>query len=500
AKYNDIMYVWDDSNGTYTVRGGAITGGSSSGPGGGINNSDGTLILNGGNIVGNYSSGNGGGVYSKGTFQMNGGAFLANYSESGNGIDIAVQGSDSTATIHNGGVHNTIATAGQAKITIFGGYFGDKAMASIDSYLSEGTGFSENADNSTRYPAMYYPHKVSNGSFILVTSKNSAVSYINDLSTFTTVTNDKAVYKLLKNVPLEHQLIIPANTSVTFDLNGYVLEGNGSNGVIYNNGDLTIIDGNSNAEHKYTVNGDGLYTWNDSTGNVILQGGAITGGINSGGITNKNILTITAGNIVGNYSYSNGGGIFNNGTLTVKAGRIVGNKAGNGGGIFNDDGGTLTIDGGFVADNKATGGSDIYNRKAKLIVNNGGIKGGLSSDEGYVILNGGFYGTNAKNSIVESWLGDTSIWGVNTGFNSLYPTNIYPNVLKPPAILKTERDGKESYVSDINEFINMDTDGATYKLLQNVHLENGVLTVAFDKTVVLDLNGFVLKGSGENRV
>lgn len=72
---NDL-WVLDETNGTKTVRGGVITGGSE-GNGGGVKiETGGSLTMTGGNIVGCRVNGQGGGVYVSGgsTFTMTGGS------------------------------------------------------------------------------------------------------------------------------------------------------------------------------------------------------------------------------------------------------------------------------------------------------------------------------------------------------------------------------------------------------------------------------------------
>ena len=104
---------------------------------------------------------------------------------------------------------------------------------------------------------------------------------------------------------------------VTLDLNGYVLKMTGSGSVIIlddNNGtttgDLTIIDSDPTAEHKFKVNGVEPWVLDDS-GTEIVKGGVITGGNaeRGGGVHVKNggKFTMTAGNIVGCIAKYGGG-------------------------------------------------------------------------------------------------------------------------------------------------------------------------------------------------
>ncbi|MBO5929386.1 MAG: hypothetical protein J6Q42_05145, partial [Clostridia bacterium] len=438
---------------------------------------------------------------------MNGGAIIGNYSESDRGWDIAVQGSGSVASIHSGGINGTAYAASGGKIKIFGGYFGEKAQKTLAPMLTGGIIFTPNLDSAIKYPQTNYPFKVTNGSNIAVSDRNGNVDYVNDLSSFSRMDNDGAVYKLLQNIHLEHRLTVPRNTSVTLDLNGFVLKSNSTNTVIYNEGDLIVIDSAPETEHAYYVDGYD-YIWDDDFGSITLLGGAITGGSHSGdggGIINKGTLTLNSGNIVGNNCGGNGGGILNNGTVNIKGGSIQGNYASaKGGGICNMEGGNVNMHGGSIADNKSlVSGDELcnYGSTSSVFVHNGGIKGEIISQSGTVVINGGYFGHTAKRSINESWQGDASTWGSNLNTNPSYPSNLYPYILQLPMILREDRNGNTNYITDIKSFTTMNIDGAKYTLLQDVTLETDAqITVSADKSIILDLNGFVIKGSGQNSI
>ena len=116
---------------------------------------------------------------------------------------------------------------------------------------------------------------------------------------------------------------------VTLDLNGYVLKMTGSGSVIILDnksgitGDLTLIDSNPTAEHKFKVNGAEPWVLDDS-GTETVYGGIITGGTGS---------RIFFSNGVGG-----GGVIIGSGALTMNGGNIVGCIANRGGGLFLSDG------------------------------------------------------------------------------------------------------------------------------------------------------------------
>ena len=169
---------------------------------------------------------------------------------------------------------------------------------------------------------------------------------------------------------------------VTLDLNGYVLKMTGSGSVIILDnksgitGDLTLIDSNPTAEHKFKVNGAEPWVLDDS-GTETVYGGIITGGTGSriffsngveggGVIIGSGALTMNGGNIVGCIANDGGGLFLSDGSFTMNAGSIVGcstpNRLTTGeafhGGIYafgpmanGDTTGVITLTGGLIKNN-----------------------------------------------------------------------------------------------------------------------------------------------------
>ena len=169
---------------------------------------------------------------------------------------------------------------------------------------------------------------------------------------------------------------------VTLDLNGYVLKMTGSGSVIILDnksgitGDLTLIDSNPTAEHKFKVNGVEPWVLDDS-GTETVYGGIITGGTGSriffsngveggGVIIGSGALTMNGGNIVGCIANKGGGLFLSDGSFTMNAGSIVGcstpNRLTTGeafhGGIYAfgpmaniDTTGVITLTGGLIKNN-----------------------------------------------------------------------------------------------------------------------------------------------------
>ena len=188
------------------------------------------------------------------------------------------------------------------------------------------------------------------------------------------------VIRLTKDIDISSSLTILRK--VTLDLNGYVLKMTGSGSVIILDnksgitGDLTLIDSNPTAEHKFKVNGVEPWVLDDS-GTETVYGGIITGGTGSriffsngveggGVIIGSGALTMNGGNIVGCIANKGGGLFLSDGSFTMNAGSIVGcstpNRLTTGeafhGGIYAfgpmaniDTTGVITLTGGLIKNN-----------------------------------------------------------------------------------------------------------------------------------------------------
>ena len=149
----------------------------------------------------------------------------------------------------------------------------------------------------------------------------------------TAAVNEGGKIKLMTNIDINSTIII--NKDVTLDLNGYVLNMNGSNRVISinSNGKLTLIDSNPTVEHKFTVGTNGLWVLDEVNGTKIIKGGVITGG--------------KADN-----SYNDGGGgvyVDENATFNMLGGNIVGCINRQGAGVFIQEGATFNMSAGTIS-------------------------------------------------------------------------------------------------------------------------------------------------------
>ena len=266
------------------------------------------------------------------------------------------------------------------------------------------------------------------------------------------------VIRLTKDIDISSSLTVLRK--VTLDLNGYVLKMTGSGSVIILDnksgitGDLTLIDSNPTAEHKFKVNGAEPWVL-DNSGTETVYGGIITGGTGSriffsngvsggGVIIGSGALTMNGGNIVGCIANEGGGLFLSDGSFTMNAGSIVGcstpNRLTTGeafhGGIYAfgpmanaDTTGVITLTGGLIKNN---GRYDINAAYMTTIYANGGeVYGGvhlnqsskitcLAEDNGITAFKGKTVigGTSSVNPSHVDWglfYGGLDIYGNTTG-------------------------------------------------------------------------------------
>ena len=151
------------------------------------------------------------------------------------------------------------------------------------------------------------------------------------------LTSDAAVIRLTGDIGITAYMTV--QRAVTIDLNGHLLKttDEGSNLIhVTQNGELTLIDSNPNAVHKFDKS-NALWKQADETTaeeNIIeVKGGAITGGTGTG----------EAGNTCGGGIYVRKGG-----TLLMRGGNIVGCTAREGGGVHVEGGGRFEMSAGTI--------------------------------------------------------------------------------------------------------------------------------------------------------
>lgn len=167
----------------------------------------------------------------------------------------------------------------------------------------------------------------------LTTFREAATS--NDLSD--ALNSDAAVIRLTGDI--EITAFMAVSRPVTIDLNGHLLKTtSGVSNLIHvtQNGELTLIDSNPNAVHKFDKSNAlwKLAAEDAEDENIVeIKGGAITGGTGTG----------ETGNTCGGGIYVRKGG-----TLLMRGGNIVGCTAREGGGIYVEDGGRFEMSAGTI--------------------------------------------------------------------------------------------------------------------------------------------------------
>ena len=219
----------------------------------------------------------------------------------------------------------------------------------------------------------------------LTTFQEAATS--NDLSD--ALNSDAAVIRLTGDI--EITAFMTVQRAVTIDLNGHLLKttGEGSNLIhVTQNGELTLIDSNPNAVHKFDKSNALWKLAGETTAkeNIIeVKGGAITGGTGTG----------EAGNTCGGGIYVRKGG-----TLLMRGGNIVGCTAREGGGIYVEDGGRFEMSAGTItgcvaqtANNDDTRGGGLCNFGTTVLSGAAAIRDcrAILSDVDHGYAGGGLY-------------------------------------------------------------------------------------------------------------
>ena len=263
---------------------------------------------------------------------------------------------------------------------------------------------------------------------------------------------------------------------VTLDLNGYVLKMTGSGSVIILDnkssitGDLTLIDSNPTAEHKFKVNGAEPWVL-DNRGTETVYGGIITGGTGSriffsngveggGVIIGSGALTMNGGNIVGCIANEGGGLFLSDGSFTMNAGSIVGcstpNRLTTGeasyGGIYAfgpmaniDTTGVITLTGGLIKNNGRYAINAAY--KTTIYANGGEVYGEVHLSQACKIT------CLAEDNGITAFKGKTVIGGTSSVnpshvdwglfYGGLY---IYGNTT---GVIVTYKDGDSEYAKQV---------------------------------------------------
>ena len=417
---------------------GVITGGNSTGYGGGIVVENGTLKLTSGEISGNIITANcGGGVYLHGaatTFTMDGGLISDNTAIYGGG-GIYISGAN---FIMNGGEisgHN-VSNEG-------GGIFADNGTFEMNDGLitnnvttkSDGMGggvrmaytrsrftmnggeISGNTSNSGGGVRLYQCTSVMNGGKISDNTCGRGGLYLDGGSGSFTLNNGE----ISGNISSGNRGggVYCSGSTTIFTMNGGKIQGNrltsggaygaglhSESGKVYiNGGEIyeNVAEGSGYAGGISIPNGELIIT----DGKIYNNTAYVAGGVFAFGSTK---FTMTGGEISGNTATNDAGGVFTNTsssggspTITISGGVIKGNTAAaSGGGVYVMGGATVfNFNGGEVSENTANstgyGGGGMYVHSGTVNMNGGVFKGntagyrggGLYQIGGTVNMNGG---------------------------------------------------------------------------------------------------------------
>ena len=263
---------------------------------------------------------------------------------------------------------------------------------------------------------------------------------------------------------------------VTLDLNGYVLKMTGSGSVIILDnksgitGDLTLIDSNPTAEHKFKVNGAEPWAL-DNSGTETVYGGIITGGTGSriffsngveggGVIIGSGALTMNGGNIVGCIANDGGGLFLSDGSFTMNAGSIVGcstpNRLTTGeafhGGIYafgpmanGDTTGVITLTGGLIKNNGRYAINAAY--MTTIYANGGEVYGGVYLNQSSKIT------CLAEDNGITAFKGKTVIGGTSSVNPSHVDWGLFYGGLdiygNTSGVIVTYKDGDSEYAKQV---------------------------------------------------
>ncbi|MBQ8535726.1 MAG: hypothetical protein IJ463_08590, partial [Bacilli bacterium] len=219
--------------------------------------------------------------------------------------------------------------------------------------------------------------------FIVFYSRIASNSYAEPTEA-TLVTNQEELVAAIANggyIKLNNDITLSSNltvkTTMTLDLNGYVLRQSAKapviNGVSLNGKTLTITDSRPTENlHYFIKNETKAWTYvetpEEGVEYEVITGGIITGGYNTkssaggGGAFQMDgktdYIIIDGGTIVGNYAVRAGGASYG-GVLTLNQGQIIGNAAGKFAGAIALSG-NFTMHGGVIKDNYSPPGTNEY--------------------------------------------------------------------------------------------------------------------------------------------
>ncbi len=215
-------------------------------------------------------------------------------------------------------------------------------------------------------------------------------------------------YYLDQDVTLTDNLTVPENATVTLDLNGFTLQGNGTGSVITVEGTLFINDSSTSGAGEITG------------GNAEYGGGIYIGEYGK--------VEMNGGKISNNQASQFGGGVYlkmRNASFTLKNGEISENTAVKGAGVYLDRFVSFTMEGGSVSNNTSShsGGGVFASVSSKFNMSGGEISLNESTNNGGGVCAEGGYFTMSESAQVSNNVSKRQGGGVYVGSNGHFTVN-----------------------------------------------------------------------------
>ena len=338
------------------------------------------------------------------------------------------------------------------------------------------------------------------------------------------------------------ELVIPEKVTTVLDLNGYVIDRKDHEHLFWVEGNLTIKDSNPDRTHSPAIS----YSNPVTSDTVVVTGGVITGAFR-GAIrgTYGGSITMNGGTVCGNTSDYSGGAVTLSGSIfNMYGGAIVNNSTTeSGGAVHVYEGSTYNLFAGKISHNtadKKAGGIYLYNNQSTPSILNmsggeitenisGSIGAGVNIDSrGRLNISGNAkIKDNKKGTAENNVQGEDAIYvtgtlknGARIGVSKYYdPTlndpqqitfggyNTYNNGEDPSKYFFSDKGfgvglvtsgtytGEVQLEFHINTWADLQTalnQGGTVKLTKDITAGAGDTQLYVNKTVVLDLNGYII--------
>lgn len=402
--------VYTQAYSTTTLTNCAVSGNSASGSGGGLFDAQGSTNFYGGTLSGNSAADDGGGFANfVGAANFSNVTISGNTAASGGGMSIL----SGTMTLTNCGFSGDVASVSGGAVYNYGG-----TMTLTGCTIS---GESAAANGGGVYNTGYGTVSLTN----CTVSGNSATSRGGGLANAGGATTNLDGTTVSGNTAADGGGV--ANLKGTTTLNNATITGNSAiNGAgVYNDGGTANITGSSISDNSASGTGGGVLNHGGTTTltNSVVSGNdaASAAGV---GTYHYGTSTLTNCTISGNSASANGGGLSTNYSTTVLTGcAISGDTASNGGGLYTVNHGTTSATNCTISGNTAvTDGGGLYTASsgkttladATISANTAGVSGGgLFNQTGTVTLGNTIVAVNAAGSSGPDALGTVSSQGYN---------------------------------------------------------------------------------------